>query len=735
MPSVNVNHDEVVVVMMDYLKHRGFISTLNALEKESKLSLDSYGQEITFLRRLMLDAQWEDFENMVRPLSGERGFDLDRILFLIRRQKFLELLYQQSLGNAVVELVDRLKELEGKCSKAEFQQLCYCLTLKKLTDHPDFRLWTPHAGRLNCFEAIRPYLENVYGRGGGGGVGGGIGATSSGVPTVDDMEPMRLVTLLKQALLYQLSQAYRAHGGKLPSKVVMSIFRDYAGDADGARDPVSGGMGRPQQGRFAFPASPAVGPMGTRGADAKQAGAVMALQRYSTPRGPSDRQRESKGKHGGRSRSRRSPRDSGGESWKPDIDRLVPDGEDAAPTKRRGGNASSRQPRRRGGRRRRGPKGGGKLTCTHELDGGAASKDPSSMEPPLRCLSFSPRGDRLALGTASGDLTIVSIPPPGSTATAARGRGDDALRATPLRVACRLPSVHLDAVMCVDWCSSNSALVATGSRDNNVRLSVVPRGGAGGSRARSVIIGTHGSAVRGVRFRPKYPHVLAGTRAGGVCGWECTRAVATIMGSDSAFARTTGRIQLGDRPLFTLKNHTATVTALSVCERDPALLVSASRDGRVVLWDLRSGSFATEIKASAPVEAVEIASNGRQILYGYGTAKRGGAACVWDIVKGRARWKRRREAGCRAVAWTPGSGSYVAAGFLDRTVELLSADSGAVVDTGEHQDYIAALAWSPQMGGAGDDSDGPGDDVDVGALAALSADATVKLWSCAVPSR
>ena len=48
-----------------------------------------------------------------------------------------------------------LKSLEGRCSKEEFNKLCYCLTLETLSDHPDYKSWTPYQGRLECFSAVR----------------------------------------------------------------------------------------------------------------------------------------------------------------------------------------------------------------------------------------------------------------------------------------------------------------------------------------------------------------------------------------------------------------------------------------------------------------------------------------------------------------------------------------------------------------------------------------------------
>jgi len=150
-----------------------------------------------------MDGRWRDAEQFLAPLEGTEGFDYNQVLFELRRQKFLELLEHQSLTPAVVELVDGLKALEKECSREEFNSLCYLLTLGKLTDHPDFRGWTPHKGRLECFEACQPYFEAIYG-------------LQSGGPSVP---PNRLMELIKQATLHQID-AYQT--GSDPNKLLSS---------------------------------------------------------------------------------------------------------------------------------------------------------------------------------------------------------------------------------------------------------------------------------------------------------------------------------------------------------------------------------------------------------------------------------------------------------------------------------------------------------------------------------
>eukprot|EP00743_Colponemidia_sp_Colp-15_P004540 GILK01004894.1.p1 GENE.GILK01004894.1~~GILK01004894.1.p1 ORF type:complete len:854 (+),score=139.34 GILK01004894.1:105-2666(+) len=200
MVNIKIQNDDIVILIMDFMKQQQLYGSLLALEHETNVCLERYGKETAFCRSLVLDGQWEDAENFLKPLQNRPGFDFKKVLFEIRKQRFLELLDNQSLSPAVTELVDGLKDLEDKCSKEEFNGLCYCLTLERLTDHPDYKTWTPQKGRLLAFEKIRPFLVHIY------------PDERSRQQASDSMEPNRLVSLLKQALLYQFS-AYKNSRG------------------------------------------------------------------------------------------------------------------------------------------------------------------------------------------------------------------------------------------------------------------------------------------------------------------------------------------------------------------------------------------------------------------------------------------------------------------------------------------------------------------------------------------
>ena len=60
-------------------------------------------------------------------------------------------------------MVGALKALEGLCTKEIYNSLCYLLTIKQLSDHPDYVQWTIQRGRIECFEAIKNVITPLFG--------------------------------------------------------------------------------------------------------------------------------------------------------------------------------------------------------------------------------------------------------------------------------------------------------------------------------------------------------------------------------------------------------------------------------------------------------------------------------------------------------------------------------------------------------------------------------------------
>ena len=63
-----------------------------SLEEESGLCLFKCGNEINFIRQLILDGNWEDLEQFFEISQLRDKIDFNQISFLIGKQKYLELL-------------------------------------------------------------------------------------------------------------------------------------------------------------------------------------------------------------------------------------------------------------------------------------------------------------------------------------------------------------------------------------------------------------------------------------------------------------------------------------------------------------------------------------------------------------------------------------------------------------------------------------------------------------------
>ena len=60
---------------------------------------------------------------ILKKNSESNDFDFDRVMFEIRKQRFLELVDGRDQDGVVDALTVGLKSLEGRCSKEEFNKL------------------------------------------------------------------------------------------------------------------------------------------------------------------------------------------------------------------------------------------------------------------------------------------------------------------------------------------------------------------------------------------------------------------------------------------------------------------------------------------------------------------------------------------------------------------------------------------------------------------------------------
>lgn len=81
----------ILLHLQDFLTEQGMLETARMLEKESLVARNSLGHDLTALRSLVLDGQWAEVEDVLRPLHNQTEVDTSGMLMEIRRQRFLEL--------------------------------------------------------------------------------------------------------------------------------------------------------------------------------------------------------------------------------------------------------------------------------------------------------------------------------------------------------------------------------------------------------------------------------------------------------------------------------------------------------------------------------------------------------------------------------------------------------------------------------------------------------------------
>eukprot|EP00696_Hemimastix_kukwesjijk_P009421 gnl/Hemi2/21924_TR7327_c0_g1_i1.p1 gnl/Hemi2/21924_TR7327_c0_g1~~gnl/Hemi2/21924_TR7327_c0_g1_i1.p1 ORF type:complete len:596 (-),score=135.63 gnl/Hemi2/21924_TR7327_c0_g1_i1:90-1877(-) len=230
---MKLNKDEIVALVLDYLRSNNYIKAMRSLEEESGLCVESLSMELAYFRGLLLDGQWEDVECFLRPLTSQPSMDFHKVLQHVRRQRFLEML-ASPIAPAPEDTMNRLKELEGLVSREEYNTLCHLVNFTRITDHPEYATWTPYKGRLLCFDTVRPLFEGMF----------SASSTAPLAPSAPKIPPFangRLSHLLRQSVMYQMS-VYKAKVPEWepPEKLSPSLLAEFDGQAPVEKAPSSG---------------------------------------------------------------------------------------------------------------------------------------------------------------------------------------------------------------------------------------------------------------------------------------------------------------------------------------------------------------------------------------------------------------------------------------------------------------------------------------------------------------
>jgi hypothetical protein len=147
---------------MDFLYSQDLIDSLMVMEKETKLSIFAYNKELSFLRKLIIEGNWEESENFLLPLKSNSNFQYNSAIKLIKFQQIYETIETRFDNLNQEEIIKQLKEIKDFLKEEEFKDLLNLLNKNSIKDIPKFNNWTVNRGRLKTFEQIKELFRVVY---------------------------------------------------------------------------------------------------------------------------------------------------------------------------------------------------------------------------------------------------------------------------------------------------------------------------------------------------------------------------------------------------------------------------------------------------------------------------------------------------------------------------------------------------------------------------------------------
>ena len=237
----------------------------------------------------------------------------------------------------------------------------------------------------------------------------------------------------------------------------------------------------------------------------------------------------------------------------------------------------------------------------------------SHVAPPLATyLRFFPRlwqGKFFAVGTNDRSLSICSI--------------DDAFfdpdtppSARSQLVACvqRCPNYHLGSVYCVEW-NHDGSLIATSGNDKRVRIAQfhepnIP-GREGERLTPCLLLEGHNGTIRDLSFG-------AGQCSGRVLTAGAGDCIVRVWNVEDASRR---------EPELLLNGHTDAVWSVTV-DATGRNALTASQDGIISIWDLRTGELAENLRRAERACSAEVWPSSP---FHVGATYSDGAVVVWDV--------------------------------------------------------------------------------------------------------
>ena len=158
----NILKNDILMLIMDYLYSTDLIDSLITIEKETKRSIFSYNKELFFLRKLIIEGNWDEAENFLYPLKSNSLFDFSSAIYSLKLQKFFETTETDSINYNQNEIELQLKDIRNYSKEEQFKELLNLLNKNSIREEPKYKNWTINRGRLKTFEKIRKLLEVIY---------------------------------------------------------------------------------------------------------------------------------------------------------------------------------------------------------------------------------------------------------------------------------------------------------------------------------------------------------------------------------------------------------------------------------------------------------------------------------------------------------------------------------------------------------------------------------------------
>ena len=154
--------NDTILLIMDFLYSQDLIDSLMVMEKETKLSIFAYNKELSFLRKLIIEGNWEESENFLLPLKSNSNFQYNSAIKLLKLQKLYETIETRCDNLNQEEIIKQLKDVKDFLKEEEFKDLINLLNKNSIKDIQEFNNWTVNRGRLKTFEKIKELLGVIF---------------------------------------------------------------------------------------------------------------------------------------------------------------------------------------------------------------------------------------------------------------------------------------------------------------------------------------------------------------------------------------------------------------------------------------------------------------------------------------------------------------------------------------------------------------------------------------------